>query len=218
MPIIPLKDNPLSKPFASSILEQEGTWWIAHVKSRQEKAFASDLYDMGINYYLPYYENKILRSDGKYRKSLLVLFPSYVPFICENPHDFISHGRVAAVLPVEMQSKFKQELHYVFQANESKIPIEPVSEEEPFIEGELVEIITGPLKGATGIVVDVQKDKSKVVLLTDYLGCSRMAIDTKMINSKNRTVSLDSRVDKSLLTKSIVNKPPFFTSGRPSLN
>jgi len=40
MPILSQKNIPTSKPFKDSILKKEGTWWVAKLKPRQEKAFA----------------------------------------------------------------------------------------------------------------------------------------------------------------------------------
>jgi hypothetical protein len=179
------KNNPPPKSFESLILEKEGTWWVAKVKPHQEKAFAFDLLKRGVDYCLPCYEKKALRSDGKFRKSILVLFPSYVPFISEKPYDFLKLGRIATILPIKAQERFKKELHYLFLANASGTPIEPVLKTEQFLRGEPVEIIAGPLSGATGVVVDIKNDKRAVVLSIDGLGCAKIIINVREIKPKN---------------------------------
>jgi hypothetical protein len=185
MPNLSAKNNPPPISFETSILEKEGTWWVAKVKPRQEKAFAFDLLKQGVDYCLPYYEKKTLRSDGKFRKSILVLFPSYVPFISERPYDFLKLGRITTILPVEAQQRFKKELHYLFLANASGTLIEPVLKTEQFLQGEPVEIIAGPLSGATGVVINTKNEKSAVILSIDGLGCAKIVIDVKEIKSRN---------------------------------
>jgi len=226
MPTISVKNNPPPKSFKASILEKEGTWWVAKVRSRQEKEFAFDLLDSCADYYLPCYLKKTKRSDGAFRKSILVLFPSYVPFISENPHDFLWHKRVEKILPVNRQAKFKEELHYIFLANTSGIPVEPVLETRSFTRGEPVEIIAGPLRGAAGVVVNTQNEKREIILSTDVLGYSKVTVDAEMIRSKKlgaSVPSLDTRVPEgSLLVKSTIprniNKHKILTSRCLSLN
>jgi len=185
MPILSAKDNPPSKPFNSLILETEGTWWVAKTKPRQEKAFVFELSGQGIYYALPCYEKKVRRSDGKFRKSTLVLFPSYVPFICEKPHSqLLKKERIAVILPVKVQEKFKKELHALFLAQAAGAVIEPVPVEMPYQIGEPVEIISGPLSGLTGVVVDTRNETSTVVLSIDGLGCAKVTMDLGMITSK----------------------------------
>src|SRR5450830_1561830 len=52
-------------------------WWVAHVKSRQEKVLARHLQPLGIPYYLPQREQKIRRA-GRSFVSYLPLFPGYL--------------------------------------------------------------------------------------------------------------------------------------------
>jgi len=184
MPILSAKDNPPSKSFDSSILKTEGMWWVAKVKPRQEKAFAFELLEQGIDYALPYYEKKVRRSDGKLRKSTLVLFPSYVPFICGAPHsELLKKDRISVILPVKMQERFKKELHALFLAQAAGAMIEPVPAEMPYLVGESVEITSGPLSGTMGIVVDTRNEVRSVVLSVDGLGSAKVTVDVGMITS-----------------------------------
>lgn len=183
MPILPEKDNPPSKLFECSILEKEGTWWVAKVKPRQEKAFAFDLLEQGIDYYLPFYEKKTKRSDGKFRKSLLVLFPSYVPFISEKPFDHLNQNRVATILPVKLQERFKKELHYVSLSISSGVQIEPISTSGKFKSGDQVKIVGGPMCGAEGVVLDSFRNKISISLSIEYLGCAKITVDDIYIKS-----------------------------------
>ena len=186
MSILSAKDNPPSKSFDSSILKTDGTWWVAKVKPRQEKAFAFELLEQGIDYALPYYEKKVRRSDGKFRKSTLVLFPSYVPFICEAPHsELVKKDRISVILPVKIQERFKKELHALYLAQAAGAVSEPVLVEMPYRVGESVQIISGPLSGMTGVVVDTRNETCTVVLSIDGLGCAKVIVDVEMITPKN---------------------------------
>src|SRR5450756_1795851 len=61
-------------------------WWVAHVKSRQEKALARHLQPLGIPYYLPQREQKIRRAGRK--------FVSYLPLVS---HPYIEPGSAVSI-------------------------------------------------------------------------------------------------------------------------
>src|SRR4051812_19369537 len=52
--MLSLDENPPIMPAQADGIDQlRGPWWVAHTKSRCEKAFAWDLHDQGIGYFLP---------------------------------------------------------------------------------------------------------------------------------------------------------------------
>ncbi len=173
MTILTGKDNPPSKPFEGSIHEKEGTWWVAKTKPRQEKAFAFDLLEYGIDYYLPYYEKKTMRSDGKFRKSYLLLFPSYVPFISENPFQLLSKNKISTILPIRDQVLFKTQIHQIFLSITNSLRIEPVDYCE-WHDGDVAIIGSGPLKGISG---KIGKKSSGLILNVDGLGTAKIKVD-----------------------------------------
>ncbi len=177
MPILAQKDNPPSKPFEGSILKKEGTWWIANVKPHQEKAFAFDLLKQGIDYYLPYYTNIVKRTDGKLRKSLLVLFSSYVPFISEDPYIFLRSKRVVSVLVILAQKRFKYQMNQIFTANQNHISVLPVKKK--IIEGDLARIVNGPFAGITG---KLTRFNNLVSIVMEIDGMNSVSL---LINSAN---------------------------------
>lgn len=183
MPILSDKNNPPSKSFECSILEKLGTWWVAKVKPRQEKAFAFDLLEQGIDYYLPFYEKKTKRSDGKFRKSTLVLFPSYVPFLSENPFGLLRQNRIATILPITDQKKFRAELNQISLAQESSVVIHPhcLSEREALSGGAEVRISSGILKGLTGSIVSNQK--KFMILTVTGLGSVKVIVNHQMLSN-----------------------------------
>lgn len=173
MPILSISDNPPSKPFLCSILQTEGKWWVAKVKSRQEKAFAFDLLEQNVDYYLPYYEQKTERSDGKIRKSNLVLFTSYVPFITEDPYKFLKQKRVSTILPVKAQKWFREQLNYIDIASDAGYTITPMAQNENFTIGDTVRLISGPCAGLSGKICKVNNNNFLIIQI-DALGCIRV--------------------------------------------
>jgi transcription antitermination factor NusG len=178
MPIIALKDNPPSQLHKKPILETVGTWWIAKVKPQQEKAFAFDLIEREIEYYLPFCTKFSKRSDGKLRKSILVLFPSYVPIMIENPYTLLNTNRIVTFLPVESQRKFIVQLNNVWIANNAGMDINPVH--GSFQIGEFVKIISGPMNGTLGHVIKNQGTTS-ILLRVDGLGCVNVSVNLSQI-------------------------------------
>lgn len=162
MAILAEKDNPPTCNLNCPILESEGTWWIAKVKPRQEKAFAFDLIEQCIGYYLPYYIKISKRSDGKNRKALLVLFPSYVTFISDDPYPLLKTNRLATILPVQAQTRFKQQLNQVYVANEYGIQVDPVITSN-YQKGDFVKVVTGPLKGISGQIIRLNNESLLVI-------------------------------------------------------
>jgi hypothetical protein len=121
-----IDDNPVARyPEFKPLEEDLGCWSVAHVKSRQEKAFAHDLVRAGIPYYMymPLVEKRTRRRDNnKIRKSLLPLFPGYIAIALpwdERDQAYKTH-RLANMIPVEDQALFVKELDSIRQALESK--------------------------------------------------------------------------------------------------
>ncbi|MFP4418668.1 MAG: transcription termination/antitermination NusG family protein [Chitinispirillaceae bacterium] len=183
MPILSLNDNPPSRYPNQDILDSSQTWWIAKVKPRMEKALAKDLLDRGVEYYLPYYENVTRRTDCRaLRKSLLPLFPSYVPFACEKePWQLLQLNSISTILPITAQKRFKQELNQIYFAYEKNIPIRPPKEREYLI-GERVRVVAGPLCGLCGCIINL-KGNDCLLLRVEGLGEACVSIDSLNVES-----------------------------------
>ena len=126
-------------------------WWVAHVKSRQEKALARHLQPLGIPYYLPQREQKTRRAGRKF-VSYLPLFPGYV--FLRGTDDArcaaLRSNLVAQVIDVVDQPLLDAELGRLRTLQESGLPL--VS--HPYIEpGSAVSITDGPFRGYEGVVV-----------------------------------------------------------------
>ncbi len=160
-----------------SILESEDSWWIAKVKPRQEKAFAFDLLNSRIEYYLPLYTKSVRRKDtGKRRKSILPLFPSYVPFSSSTAFEVITNKRVVNLIEVRSQNRFKRELQQIYTSYELGLTVEPVSNKNSVCIGDSVEITAGSLKGINGKVMK-KNSENRVVLSVVGLGEAMLTVD-----------------------------------------
>jgi transcription antitermination factor NusG len=156
-------------------------WFVAHVKPRQEKAFADDCLRSGIEYYLPMTEKITRRRDNnKPRKSVIPLFAGYVSFVGTRETHAVLYatGRVAGIIEIRHQKKFIAELGQVYSLLEKGVPLEPCT--TPFFEGEEVLIEAGPLRGIRGTIATV-RDQHRLVVKVECLGCAMATIDATMV-------------------------------------
>jgi transcriptional antiterminator RfaH len=180
--LLKAQDNPpIVWPEELSISEFEGTWWVGHTKSRNEKALAHDLVSKGINYFLPM-SWKVRRLRGRKIKSLLPLFSGYI-FFCggENERlEVLRTNRVANLIEVNDQGSFILELICIEHALKAGAPLEPHN----YIQkGQRCRVTSGPLAGMEGIVVQV-KGRLRLVLQIDMLGqAASVEVETDFIET-----------------------------------
>jgi hypothetical protein len=147
-----LKREPDSFPTAVFELPAEASpWWVAHVRSRQEKALARFLRPLGVPFYLPQREHRVRRA-GRNFVSFLPLFPGYLFFRGSAAERLtaLRSDLIVKVLDVLDQDLLGQELaqlHALQQSGASLVPCDPVAS------GAAVRIVEGPFKGYTGIVL-----------------------------------------------------------------
>jgi len=177
-----LKENenpPLVFPLERPISEFPGQWWVAHTKSRNEKALANDLITREVQYFLPMTWSITKRSRRTF-KSLLPLFAGYVFFCGEDDCrlEVLKTNRVAGIIAVTDQETLVSELAQIDQALRAGIPLTPHN----FInKGQWCRVIAGPLMGLEGMVLDV-KSVTRLILQIDMLGqAASVEIDLDMI-------------------------------------
>ncbi|MFC1738642.1 transcription termination/antitermination NusG family protein [Planctomycetota bacterium] len=174
------QNPPVVWPEGKSIREFPGLWWVAHTKSRNEKALANDLIGKQTNYFLPMCW-KIRRQRGRKIRSLLPLFSGYL-FFCGDENDRLGAlrtNRLANIIEVEDQQKFLKELLQIEQAIRSGAPVQP---HKYIKEGQLCRVTAGPLANLRGIVVEA-KGTARLVLKIDMLGqAASVEIDTDIID------------------------------------
>jgi hypothetical protein len=105
------KNPPIVSPACTSVRELEGQWWVAHTRSRHEKALAVDLVAQGVSYFLPMVERTLVVRKRRF-KGMLPLFPGYVFFVGDASARYraLTTSHVANVIPVVDQERFVEEL------------------------------------------------------------------------------------------------------------
>lgn len=177
----PDENPPILWPEEKSILDFTGLWWVAHTKSRNEKALAHDLIHKNISYFLPM-SWRIRRRSGRKIRSLLPLFSGYL-FFCgdENQRvELLRTNRVANLIEVKDQEKLIDELLGIRQALQAGVNLTP----HRYIKaGQYCRVIAGALADLKGIVIKT-KGTARLVLQIDMLGqAASVEIDTDMIET-----------------------------------
>lgn len=144
----------------------EHPWWVAFVRSRQEKGLARHLSGQGVGFYLPQTE-KTVRRAGRTFVSSLPLFPGYLFFRggAEARREALRSNLIVEVLPVLDQAGLEGELASLWQLQQSGAPL--VS--HPYLgAGDEVEIVDGPFRGWTGTVLR-EKGRLRLVVSVTFL-------------------------------------------------
>jgi transcription antitermination factor NusG len=163
----PSENPPVSWPAGLAIKDFKGLWWVAHTKSRNEKALAQDMSVKGISYFLPMIW-KVRRVHGRTMRSLLPLFGGYLFFCGEERQriEVLRTNRVANLIEVRDQPRLVRELSQIEQALCAGADLTP----HKFLkEGQRCKVIGGALAGLQGIVVRAN-DQTRLVLQIDMLG------------------------------------------------
>jgi transcription antitermination factor NusG len=173
------ENPPIEWPEGKSLRDFTGLWWVAHTKSRNEKALAKDLIQKDISYFLPM-NWKVRRQRGRTIRSLLPLFSGYLFFCGKETQriEVLRTNRVANLLEVKDQQKLLDELLQIEQALQAGVVLTP----HKYIKmGQYCRVIGGPLADLRGMVVKV-RGTARLLLQIDMLGqATSVEIDTDMI-------------------------------------
>jgi transcription antitermination factor NusG len=169
-------DNPPARwPLDRPLQDDRGQWCVARVKPRHEKALAHDLARLGIGYYLPLMTKRTIRKDNhKPRKSVVVLFPGYIPVAgrAERRAEIRRTGRVAGIIEVSDQDRFIRELAAVERALASRL----AAGTAPLMAGQRVRIVAGPLAGLEAVVEDHPRQGRRVCINVEMFNRSVAAL------------------------------------------
>ncbi|HVS03837.1 MAG TPA: transcription termination/antitermination NusG family protein [Thermoanaerobaculia bacterium] len=141
-----------------------GRWWVAYVRSRQEKRLARHLHYCRVPYYLPQQEQRV-RRQGRWRVSHLPLFPGYVFFRGHSHHRIqgLESNLVVRTLAGDDHELLDGELRELWRLQCSGSPLVAHAYLGP---GAAVEVIHGPFKGYRGLVVREKGTYRLVVSIT----------------------------------------------------
>jgi transcription antitermination factor NusG len=167
-------------------------WWVAHLRSRQEKVLARFLREQGIAHYLPQYE-KVVRRAGRKFTSYLPLFPGYV-FFRGTPDErklAFASDVIVQVLAVLDQSRLEGELGDLWRLQAAGAPLVPWEYLGP---GDAVEIVDGPFRGLAGTILR-EKGALRLVVSVTFLRQSVAAeIDREIVTPLVRSGEVQHRV------------------------
>jgi len=133
-------------------VDLRGQWYVAHTRSRNEKALAWELGRLGVFNYLPLCA-RTTRSPVTRRvsRSMVPVFPGYVFFhgSIEQRYLALRTNRIAQVLNVANQEQFYAELLHVHTLLVSRSDF---SVGKRLKVGDWVRIVAGPLQGLEGTI------------------------------------------------------------------
>lgn len=140
--------------FPPNLFELPGSqfpWWVAHTRSRQDKALARHLLGLAVPYYLPQREKRYRRA-GRTFVSYLPLFPGYVFFrgMESERHSALRSNLLVRTLAVPEQDLLTRELSQLRRLQESGASLTPCVQFSP---GDSVRVVEGPFKGYVGVVL-----------------------------------------------------------------
>ena len=130
------------------LTETEAPWFVAHTRSRQEKALVRHLLPLRVPFFLPV-RDRVVRRRGRTLSSFLPLFPGYV-FLRGSSADRVAALRsnlVVRLLDVREQGVLGQELWDLRCLQLAGASLEPVHLYAP---GDAVRIAEGPFRGYRG--------------------------------------------------------------------
>ena len=175
----PSENPPVIWPQETPLDDFAGLWWVAHTKSRNEKALAWQLLKKEISYFLPM-SWKVSHSRGRTIRSLLPLFTGYL-FFCgdENQRvEVLRTNRVANLIEVNDPAGLVGDLGPIEKLIRQGAELKP----HKYIKmGQRCRVIAGALAGAEGVVSQTSR-RTRLVLQVDMLGqATSVEVETDMI-------------------------------------
>ena len=165
--MLKLNENPPLIWPDKRIRDFEGTWWVVHCKSRNEKALAWYMIHKKINYFLPISLN-VRKSKGRTVRTLLPLFSGYI-FFCGGEQqrlEVLRTNRAANIIEVQNQEQLVSELEAIEKALNAGFALQPWQKS---FAGHSHRIISGPLVDTEGQIIHID-GKTYFVLTVGALG------------------------------------------------
>jgi transcription antitermination factor NusG len=150
MPIL-RRETQLSPEGIFKLSESDFPWWVAHTRSRQDKALARYLLPLEVPFYLPCRERRAQRS-GRTFISYIPLFPGYVFFrgTAGQRQAAMRSNLVVHILQVRDQALLDSELSQIRHLQEAGADLLPYAD---LVSGDPVYVREGVFKGYTGVVL-----------------------------------------------------------------
>jgi transcription termination/antitermination protein NusG len=163
------------------LAEADHPWWVAHTRSRQEKALARYLLPLGVPFYLPQREKKIRRASRNL-VSHLPLFPGYVFFrgSVGQRQAALRSRLLVQVLEVPNQPLLQRELAQLYVLQQSGANFLPYEE---FRSGDPVRVVEGPFQGYSGVVIRPKARLRLMVSITMLRKTVAVELDREVLAS-----------------------------------
>ena len=143
-----------------------GNWWTVYTKPRQEKAFARQLVELQIPFYLPLVpKDNIIR--GRRIRSHIPIFGGYIFLFGtrEERSKSMTTNRISTILEVEDQPLLLKDLNNLSTLIGADAPL---TVERRLTSGDPVRVKNGPMAGMEGVVVQ-RRGKSKLLVAVTML-------------------------------------------------
>lgn len=163
-------------------------WFALYTKPRQEFQAASQLGEVGVEYYLPTLTKMKQWSDRK-KKVTEPLFRGYIFIYATEKERLISVEREAVVRTIFFNGRPSiipdnqiENLKKMLEEGDDIFVVEGLTEGSP------VEIISGPLKGVEGIIIESPTDGKKLAIIIETLNRTVIVRLTKDSVIKKRNI------------------------------
>ena len=158
-----------------------GSWWVAHTKSRREKALAYCLASKGIGYYLPLLRKR-QPNINRDRFALIPLFSGYLFFRGSAQERYLAFtsNHVARVIEVKDQKKLTDELCRIRKVLSIQMPVYPY---DFLAEGQRVRVRHGPMKGLEGIISRKKGNYRLVLTVTTISQAVAVDVEAEMVEA-----------------------------------
>ncbi len=136
-----------------------GLWWVLHVKPNCEKKMANYLLNRAVSYYLPILKQQVRFGNlRRIRRVEAPLFRGYLCFALEKEDHNLLYGtkKFVRIIEVKDQAGFVNELKAVARAIETQ---EHLHVWPGIVPGTKVMILSGPLSGFQGMLVQSRTEK-----------------------------------------------------------
>jgi transcriptional antiterminator RfaH len=146
---------------------ENGVWWLAHTRPRQEKAAANALFSRSVGYYLPLVTRKSLLR-GRTRTARIPLFPGYI-FIFGNDENRLIALKTNRLLTIDKVPDGDCLRGQLLTFAELIAAGAPLVREARLVAGERVRIRSGLFQGVEGVILR-RNGKTELLIGIDFLG------------------------------------------------
>lgn len=142
-------------------------WWVLQTRPRTEKKLMTRLQKEGIDFHCPLIEKQYRSPNGRFRKSFIPVFTSYVFLFgdWDARHFAYRTDYVARDQEVKRTGEFLRDIRQIRDAIRTGVPL---TLESRLQKGQRVTVKSGPFQGFEGTVLR-RAGKTRLVLSVAYL-------------------------------------------------